>query len=107
MDPTFLYALAAFSALFAVAVIAKVVSIWKKPDARYEFKMWDGGLMLRGKTIGKNAALTFAIVMTMLAFALLYLASAHAERRKRGFGYMGAPVIEKLASAEVDCQPRA
>jgi hypothetical protein len=106
MDPTFLYALAAFSAVFAVAVIAKVASIWKKPDARYEFKMWDGGLMLRGKSIGKNAALTFAIVMTVLALALLYLASAHAERRRRGFGEVPRPFIEKLASGGVDCQPR-
>ena len=107
MDPTFLYALAAFSAVFAVAVVAKVASIWKKPDARYEFKMWDGGLMLRGKTMGKNAALTFAIVMTVLALALLYLASAHAERRRSGFGEMDAPIVEKLASAGVGCQPRA
>ena len=105
MSPTFLYALAAFSAVFAVAVIAKVATIWKKPDGRYEFKMWDGGLMLRGKTMGKNAALTFAIVMTVLALALLYLATEHAKRRQR---LSAAPAgVEKLARAEVGCQPRA
>jgi hypothetical protein len=105
MDPTFLYAIAAFSAVYAVAVIAKVAGIWNKPDARYEFKMWDGGLLLRGKTIGKQAALTFAIVMVVLALALLYLATERAEQRRRGFG--SAAGIEKLAHQGLGCQPRS
>ena len=69
--------LAAAAAVYSVLVVIKVVGVWKHPDpdSKYEFKTWDGGLLMRGKQIGKQGALVFAIVMIGLTVALVYYAT--------------------------------
>ena len=57
--------------VWCVAVLVKVIGARQRGEP-YRFAQWDGGLMLRGKTLGTNGVLGFAIMAVVLGAIATY-----------------------------------
>ena len=64
-------ALSLFALVWCIAVVIKVASVRSRGE-NYQFTQWDGGLMLRGKELGRSGALWFGAFAVALGAAALY-----------------------------------
>ena len=62
-------ALSLFALVWCIAVVIKVIGTRSSREP-YQFRQWDGGLMMRGKTLSPSGALwfgAFAIALGLIA----------------------------------------
>jgi hypothetical protein len=57
--------------VWCVAVLVKVLAVRRRGES-YRFSQWDGGLMLRGTTLGPNGMLGFTIMAVVLGAIATY-----------------------------------
>ncbi|HEX7699674.1 MAG TPA: hypothetical protein VF403_03105 [Kofleriaceae bacterium] len=57
--------------VWCVAVIVKVITVRRRGEP-YRFTQWDGGLILRGTTLGPNGMVGFTIVAVALGAIATY-----------------------------------
>ncbi len=58
--------------VYAIAILIKVAIVRSRGEP-YQFRQWDGGLMLRGKSLGTKGTLAFAAAMAGLGAVVAYL----------------------------------
>ncbi len=65
------------SILWSIAVLTKIARGWGQPFAVYKFASWDGGVMLRHRSLRRGgAALLGAVALGILVMGAYLLAMA-------------------------------
>jgi hypothetical protein len=58
--------------LWSIAVLCKLVSVHSS-GTPYTFTMWDGGLMLRGRVLGRAGSIALAVFCIVMAGVSVHL----------------------------------
>lgn len=59
------------SLLWCLAALVKIARSWRA--GRYEFTIWDGGMMFGGKGLGRGGMLLFGAFLVVLVAADVFL----------------------------------
>ena len=63
--------LSVLAMIWAAAVVCKVVVVVSRGEP-YRFTQWDGGLLLRGKAIGRRGTIAFGLLVVGLGAIAAY-----------------------------------